>query len=122
MLRQFTHTLTQRLLPLGAAVSGMGAMAAHLATSGAPVAPGATGDVYNVGKATNIKFHEGMVPRAAKEELLKQRGVVIWFTGAFARARTRGGGDSEQQTRVGAVPVLHLGPSSRPASQQALTD
>ena len=37
--------------------------------------------VYDVGAATNIKFHEGMVPRAAKEKILDQRGVVIWFTG-----------------------------------------
>lgn len=37
--------------------------------------------VYDVGAATNIKFHEGMVPRAEKEKILDQRGVVIWFTG-----------------------------------------
>jgi Mrp family chromosome partitioning ATPase len=32
-------------------------------------------------QATNIKFHDGMVPRETKEELLRQRGVVVWFTG-----------------------------------------
>ena len=33
-------------------------------------------------QATNIKFHDGMVPRETKEELLGQRGCVLWFTGA----------------------------------------
>lgn len=33
-------------------------------------------------QATNIKFHDGMVPRETKEELLGQKGVVLWFTGA----------------------------------------
>lgn len=42
---------------------------------------GVTGSVYNVGAATNIKFHDGMVPRADKEKMLGQKGVVIWFTG-----------------------------------------
>lgn len=41
----------------------------------------ATSAVYNVGAATNIKFHEGMVPRDVKEKLMDQKGVVIWFTG-----------------------------------------
>ncbi|KAI8100382.1 hypothetical protein M9435_006866 [Picochlorum sp. BPE23] len=40
-----------------------------------------TSDVYDVGSATNIKFHDGMVPRETKEKLLNQKGVVIWFTG-----------------------------------------
>lgn len=43
---------------------------------------GVTGSVYDVGSATNIKFHDGMVPRETKEKLLNQKGVVIWFTGA----------------------------------------
>lgn len=34
-----------------------------------------------MGSATNIKFHEGMVEREAKEKILKQKGVVLWFTG-----------------------------------------
>lgn len=42
-----------------------------------------TSDVYDVGSATNIKFHDGMVPRETKEKLLNQKGVVIWFTGAY---------------------------------------
>ena len=42
---------------------------------------GATSSVYNVGAATNIKFHEGMVPRDTKEKLLGQKGVILWFTG-----------------------------------------
>jgi len=42
---------------------------------------GVTSDVYDVGAATNIKFHDGMVPRETKEKILDQKGVVIWFTG-----------------------------------------
>lgn len=42
---------------------------------------GVTGSVYNVGSATNIKFHEGMVEREVKEKLMNQRGCVLWFTG-----------------------------------------
>lgn len=42
---------------------------------------GVTSDVYDVGSATNIKFHDGMVPRETKEKLMNQKGVVIWFTG-----------------------------------------
>lgn len=44
-------------------------------------AEGVTGSVYNVGQATNIKFHDGMVPRSTKEAMLNQRGCVLWFTG-----------------------------------------
>eukprot|EP00798_Chlamydomonas_sp_ICE-L_P009035 gene9035-16157_t len=36
---------------------------------------------YDVGDSTNIKWHEGMVPTADKEKLLKQKGCVLWFTG-----------------------------------------
>ena len=32
-------------------------------------------------KATNIIWHQSEVNQAAREELLKQKGVVIWFTG-----------------------------------------
>lgn len=35
----------------------------------------------SVPQATNIKFHDGMVPRENKEQLLGQKGVVLWFTG-----------------------------------------
>jgi adenylylsulfate kinase len=36
---------------------------------------------YDVGQATNIKWHETMVSRADKERLLGQKGCVLWFTG-----------------------------------------
>lgn len=36
-------------------------------------------------QATNIKFHDGMVPRETKEQLLGQKGVVLWFTGERGR-------------------------------------
>lgn len=36
---------------------------------------------YDVGDATNIKWHETMVTRADKEKLMNQRGCVLWFTG-----------------------------------------
>ena len=45
---------------------------------------GVTGSVYDVGAATNIKFHTGMVERETKEKLMNQKGVVIWFTGVFS--------------------------------------
>lgn len=32
-------------------------------------------------KATNITWHEGHVSRAEREKLLKQKGVLLWFTG-----------------------------------------
>ncbi|MCG3132246.1 MAG: putative adenylyl-sulfate kinase [Phycisphaerae bacterium] len=32
-------------------------------------------------KATNITWHEGHVSRAEREALLKQKGVLLWFTG-----------------------------------------
>lgn len=32
-------------------------------------------------KATNITWHEGHVDRAERENLLKQKGALIWFTG-----------------------------------------
>jgi adenylylsulfate kinase len=32
-------------------------------------------------KATNITWHEGHVDRDARERLLAQRGVTVWFTG-----------------------------------------
>ena len=32
-------------------------------------------------KATNITWHEGHVDRAEREQLLKQKGCLIWFTG-----------------------------------------
>lgn len=52
-------------------------------TAGAAVAGSRTVQTtaYNVGSSTNIKWHEGMVPREDKEKLLKQKGCVLWFTG-----------------------------------------
>ena len=32
-------------------------------------------------KATNVTWHEHKVTKEEREELLKQKGVVIWFTG-----------------------------------------
>src|SRR5262245_3187690 len=32
-------------------------------------------------KSTNITWHEGHVSRAAREEMVKQKGVTLWFTG-----------------------------------------
>jgi len=32
-------------------------------------------------KATNITWHEAEITREAREKLLKQKGVVIWYTG-----------------------------------------
>ena len=32
-------------------------------------------------KATNITWHEGHVDRAQREQILKQKGALIWFTG-----------------------------------------
>ena len=32
-------------------------------------------------KATNIKWHDGLLRREHREELLGQRGCVVWFTG-----------------------------------------
>lgn len=32
-------------------------------------------------KATNITWHDGEINKAEREKLLKQKGVIIWFTG-----------------------------------------
>jgi len=34
-----------------------------------------------VGKSTNIRYHEGTVSRDSREEILNQRGCIIWMTG-----------------------------------------
>ncbi|KAF8059728.1 APK2 [Scenedesmus sp. PABB004] len=36
---------------------------------------------YDVGSSTNIKWHEGGVSTEQKEQLLEQKGCVLWFTG-----------------------------------------
>jgi adenylylsulfate kinase len=37
--------------------------------------------IYDVGNSTNIKWHEGGVTPEQKEDLLGQKGCVLWFTG-----------------------------------------
>jgi adenylylsulfate kinase len=39
-------------------------------------------------KATNITWHEGHVSRGERETLLKQKGVLIWFTGLSASGKS----------------------------------
>ncbi|KAL4438510.1 hypothetical protein ABPG77_000158 [Micractinium sp. CCAP 211/92] len=72
--RRLGQTLGRSLLPMEA--FAVGALQQQAAVTSGPA-----GAVYNVGKATNIKFHDGMVPRETKEQLLGQKGVVLWFTG-----------------------------------------
>eukprot|EP00882_Tetradesmus_deserticola_P005239 GHRQ01005516.1.p1 GENE.GHRQ01005516.1~~GHRQ01005516.1.p1 ORF type:complete len:267 (+),score=106.73 GHRQ01005516.1:96-803(+) len=36
---------------------------------------------YDVGNSTNIKWHEGGVSTQQKEDMLEQKGCVLWFTG-----------------------------------------
>ncbi len=35
----------------------------------------------NEGRSRNVTWHEGLVPRAARERRLGQRGCVVWLTG-----------------------------------------
>eukprot|EP00879_Flechtneria_rotunda_P025669 GHRR01027303.1.p1 GENE.GHRR01027303.1~~GHRR01027303.1.p1 ORF type:complete len:146 (+),score=25.66 GHRR01027303.1:59-496(+) len=37
--------------------------------------------IYDVGNSTNIKWHEGGVSTEQKEDMLGQKGCVLWFTG-----------------------------------------
>jgi adenylylsulfate kinase len=39
-------------------------------------------------KATNITWHEGHVGRADRQELLKQKGATLWFTGLSASGKS----------------------------------
>lgn len=39
-------------------------------------------------KATNITWHEGHVTREARENLLKQKGATLWFTGLSASGKS----------------------------------
>lgn len=73
--RRLGHASVRSLLPMEALASGT------LAQQAASAATDHTHHTYDVGKATNIKFHDGMVPRENKEQLLGQKGVVLWFTG-----------------------------------------
>ena len=45
-------------------------------------------DVVSKIKATNITWHEGHVGREEREKLLKQKGVLIWFTGLSASGKS----------------------------------
>lgn len=56
-------------LPMGALAQAGAAAAAHYHA------------IYDVGNSTNIKWHEGGVTSEQKEELLEQKGCVLWFTG-----------------------------------------
>ena len=38
-------------------------------------------ETTHVGKSTNIRFHESSVPREVREELINQRGCILWMTG-----------------------------------------
>ncbi len=42
----------------------------------------------NEQKATNITWHEHHVSREEREELLKQKGVLLWFTGLSASGKS----------------------------------
>lgn len=38
-------------------------------------------ETVDVGKSTNIRFHESSVPKSHREELINQRGCILWMTG-----------------------------------------
>jgi adenylylsulfate kinase len=46
------------------------------------------GKIVTKQAATNITWHEGHVDRADREQLLKQKGVTIWFTGLSASGKS----------------------------------
>ncbi len=75
-------SLLPRVLPRGL----WGALAQQLQASSSwmsnagTVLP-ASFTAYDVGRSSNIKWHEGAVPQADKEKLLGQKGTVLWFTG-----------------------------------------
>src|SRR5258706_15089399 len=39
-------------------------------------------------ESTNLTWHEGPAPRAARQRLLNQKGVTIWFTGLSASGKS----------------------------------
>ena len=98
MLARALRQCARSLLPMEATLGASSRQQAASVTSG-PV-----GAVYNVGASTNIKFHDGMVPRETKEALLGQKGVVLWFTGAPRMRRSSCG------VRLGAAAARHLHP------------
>ena len=36
---------------------------------------------FHTGQATNIKWHHGLIDKYVKDELLRQKGCVLWMTG-----------------------------------------
>ena len=58
-------------------------MAAARQFGGAAASASADGKLstVTVGKSTNIRFHESTVPRGVREELINQRGCILWMTG-----------------------------------------
>ncbi len=39
-------------------------------------------------KSTNITWHEGAVTRTEREQLLNQKGIIIWMTGLSASGKS----------------------------------
>ncbi|NOR15426.1 MAG: adenylyl-sulfate kinase [Candidatus Aminicenantes bacterium] len=48
-------------------------------------------------KATNITWHEGTIDKAARERLLGQKGVVLWFTGLSGSGKSTLAGAVEER-------------------------
>ncbi len=48
-------------------------------------------------KATNITWHEGTIDKAARERLLDQKGVVLWFTGLSGSGKSTLAGAVEER-------------------------
>ncbi|CAG9465340.1 unnamed protein product [Pedinophyceae sp. YPF-701] len=68
-------------MPQMAAAAAPDALAHGAGHASVAATRGVTSHVYDVGSASNIKWHEGMVARRHKEALLGQKGVILWFTG-----------------------------------------
>lgn len=71
----FGLAATAALPRLGSAAAGVGLR--PLASDAAP----ASGNIYDVGSSSNIRWHESGVSRADRERALGQRGCVLWLTG-----------------------------------------
>ncbi|KAI9358913.1 adenylylsulfate kinase [Zopfochytrium polystomum] len=56
-------------------------------------------------KATNIVWHDGAFTRTEREELLKQKGLTLWFTGLSASGKSTLASALEQH-------LVHLGISA----------
>src|SRR4051812_10510366 len=46
------------------------------------------GEEHKTVKATNVTWHEGHVGRAERQNLLKQKGATLWFTGLSASGKS----------------------------------